>query len=223
METDQSQIISRKKNALTKSENRNDSSSNKNVYFISNHYSDAISCQVIDGNNNKSSSRNVLGWRRHMIRLSNCASILCVIDCTVFPILTLVLSALGIVDGNDHDSHLLDWLHELGHAVALYFVLPVGSTTAIFGYFSHQKIIITVAAFLGLCLIALSNMGHPNSGKDTGEWFLFHLFHEGQTHQLSNIIGCCLLLWSNQQSRRMHTCKDKNCERNNTVTMTMML
>ena len=57
-------------------------------------------------------------WRERLLRVSRIGSILCVIDCTLLPIVTFLLPLLGVV--NPH----LEWLHDLGHSMALYFVLP---------------------------------------------------------------------------------------------------
>jgi len=121
METDRSNVFSRK-NASTGNEKNRAGSSQKSVYFISDFYSDDSfnDCQIIE--NSKSSK--VQSWKQRMIHLSNWASILCVIDCTLLPLLTFVLSVLGIIDGDNGNGHKLDWLHAIGHAVALYFVLP---------------------------------------------------------------------------------------------------
>jgi hypothetical protein len=54
------------------------------------------------------------------MQLSNLASILCAIDCTVLPLMTVLLSFLGLAE----QPHRWEWLHVAGHQVAMYFVLP---------------------------------------------------------------------------------------------------
>jgi hypothetical protein len=71
-------------------------------------------CQVIV------EERPVSSWNRRLAQLSNMASIICVIDCTVLPLLTVLLSLLGFAE----QPHQWQWLHELGHGVAIFFVLP---------------------------------------------------------------------------------------------------
>ena len=51
----------------------------------------------------------------------------------------------------------LEYLEKLGHQLALYFVLPVGSTTTIINYLSHKKYSISTLAVLGLSMIGLAN------------------------------------------------------------------
>jgi hypothetical protein len=46
---------------------------------------------------------------------------LCVIDCTVLPIVTVVLPLIGMGVSSPEQAK---FLHELGHSVAIFFVLP---------------------------------------------------------------------------------------------------
>ena len=73
------------------------------------------SCQVIDEVRSPSTQ-----WIRKLTFLSNAASIVCVVDCTVLPLLTLLVSLLGLAE----QPHHWQYLHLLGHWVAIYFVLP---------------------------------------------------------------------------------------------------
>jgi MerC mercury resistance protein len=72
------------------------------------------SCQVIVDD------PPLLSWNHRLAQLSNLASIICVVDCTVLPLLTVLLSVLGLAE----QPHRWKWLHELGHGVAIFFVLP---------------------------------------------------------------------------------------------------
>ncbi len=56
-----------------------------------------------------------------LLEISNIASLLCVVDCTVLPIVTVMLPLFGLAGTN---SATMDWLHSLGRGIALYFVLP---------------------------------------------------------------------------------------------------
>jgi hypothetical protein len=67
-----------------------------------------------------SEERSVSSWKDRLMQLSNLASILCAIDCTVLPIMTVLLSFLGLAE----QPHRWEWLHVAGHQVAMYFVLP---------------------------------------------------------------------------------------------------
>mmetsp|Transcript_37543 Transcript_37543/g.42906 ORF Transcript_37543/g.42906 Transcript_37543/m.42906 type:complete len:225 (-) Transcript_37543:437-1111(-) len=197
-------------------------STNNRIHFVLNDdFVNIKFCQEIV--ETKPSLSSIFLWRQRILKLSNWASILCVIDCTILPIVTLVLSVLGIISGNSNNSHneIVDWLHDLGHSVALYFVLPVGSMTTTFNYYLHHSVLPTLTSFFGLFLIALSNMSHVDDNNNhssniaKGEWSLIHAFHEGSLHQLCNILGCCMQLWANYQSQKLHLCQDKNCKLNN--------
>jgi hypothetical protein len=86
-------------------------------------------CQVITTSNNDEQEQQrspyatdtTNSWNTRLLQLSNLASILCVVDCTVLPLLTILLSVLGLAE---QPHHHMDWLHALGHQVAIYFVLP---------------------------------------------------------------------------------------------------
>ena len=51
--------------------------------------------------------------------ISNIAGILCILDCTLLPIITVALPLLGILDLSPVQ---MDFLHILGHRLAIFFV-----------------------------------------------------------------------------------------------------
>lgn len=57
-------------------------------------------------------------WKSNLTALSKMASVLCMVDCTLLPVITLLLPLIGLAGGDE------TWLHDLGHLMALYFVLP---------------------------------------------------------------------------------------------------
>jgi MerC mercury resistance protein len=67
-----------------------------------------------------SEERPSSSWKDRLVQLSNLASIICAIDCTVLPVMTILLSFLGLAE----QPHSWEWLHVAGHGVAIYFVLP---------------------------------------------------------------------------------------------------
>ena len=93
-------------------------------------------------------------WLDRIRQISNIASFLCVLDCTILPIITVALPLLGVLNLGPTQ---LETLHQLGHSLALYFVLPVGSLTTIINYSSHKKTWIASMAAAGLCLVGLAN------------------------------------------------------------------
>jgi MerC mercury resistance protein len=146
-------------------------------------------------------------WRDRLSQVSTYASILCVLDCTILPIVTVVFPLLGLLTMTPQQEH---FVHELGHAMALRFVLPVGFTASTLNYslgkHSHWQFL--AMAYLGLTLVFASNVGcsghfvhavehtlpHP-----IGEWIhdFIHMVAHGWRHRLCNIVGCSLLLASN--------------------------
>ena len=80
-----------------------------------------------DENNDKGSSNNEpvnnkvpkKSLEEKMQQISNVASMLCVVDCTVLPIVTILLPLFGVAATSSSAA-----LHRIGHAISLYFVLP---------------------------------------------------------------------------------------------------
>jgi hypothetical protein len=209
-------------------------------------------CQVIT-NDEEERSYAENPWNTRLLQLSNIASILCVVDCTVLPLLTILLSLLGLAE---QPHHHMDWLHELGHQVAIYFVLPgkclrnasrsapssmfsfcshtlclprslfgqpsfiVGTLTTFLNLVSHKKASLTIPALIGLALIYMANSSHSSHQHSSSSHeekeeaaTIFHwVLHTGETHRLTNIVGCALLLTSNYRAQRLGACKDKNCK-----------
>lgn len=59
-----------------------------------------------------------------MQQISNVASILCVVDCTVLPLVTVLLPVLGLSTITFGSTSTDSLLHSIGHAISLYFVIP---------------------------------------------------------------------------------------------------
>jgi hypothetical protein len=120
--------------------------------------------------------------RDRLVQASNFASALCVLDCTVLPLLTIGLSIIAGLSSSPMHSHhhhhaaaataaasglggtaaqqLLGMLHEWGHAAALYFVVPIGTLAAIVNYVAvHRSKRIVGLAGLGVLLVLAANSG----------------------------------------------------------------
>jgi hypothetical protein len=166
----------------------------------------AAAVNGINGASKEESQMNAVTTNFDKLRqISNVASILCVIDCTVLPIVTIVFPLLGIFDLGPEK---LAFLHQLGHSIALFFVLPVGSLTSILNFMSHKKARITSLAVVGLTMIGLAN-SHIHHLHLPG-FLLFggtveailHTIQHGALHGTVNIMGCSLLLGSNYLSKQ---------------------
>lgn len=72
----------------------------------------------------RSTSRMPTNWKETLTRLSNIASLLCVLDCTILPIVTVLLPLFGMAA----PGHL-EWLHQLGkessHGASLVLVISL--------------------------------------------------------------------------------------------------
>jgi hypothetical protein len=141
-------------------------------------------------------------------RVSNVASLLCVLDCTLLPLVTVALPLLGVLDLGAARVRALD---RLGHALALYFVLPVGGFPTVVNYLSHRRARIAALAILGLALVGTANSHfHVPWGWPWG--WLGTILHKAQGcgtspwHRVANVGGCALLLGANYWSQRQDGC-----------------
>jgi len=143
--------------------------------------SSSSSSSTTNGEAEVTESNNVPVWKDKLLQFSSWASLLCVLDCTILPLCTMLLPVLGIVaqdatqQEQEHHHHNGDWLHELGHTMALYFVVPVGTMAIVMNFVggSHTgntdaantkkdqgtKLGIAVLGFAGLLLVSLANSG----------------------------------------------------------------
>mmetsp|Transcript_52754 Transcript_52754/g.157929 ORF Transcript_52754/g.157929 Transcript_52754/m.157929 type:complete len:291 (-) Transcript_52754:723-1595(-) len=138
--------------------------------------------------------------KEKLLKVSNVASVLCVLDCTILPAVTLLLPLLGMATTPAQSA----WLHELGHRVALFFVLPVGGMAASLNYFSHRRRKVSFLALLGLCLIYAANAPHGAPAVSLLPHRLAHALRCGSwVHRTTNLLGCALLLGSNYASHRL--------------------
>lgn len=146
-------------------------------------------------------------WKDNLLRYSNYASALCVLDCTVLPAATILLPLLGLVAA----PTALDWLHRAGHQLALYFVLPVGLTATTTNYlYNHKTAWITAVGWLGLLLVFASNAHLHWGAHGSLVRKLLHAVHHGVAHRAANLAGCALLIGSNYLSRQ-RGCGSANC------------
>jgi hypothetical protein len=135
-------------------------------------------------------------WHLKLLTSSSYASWLCVLDCTLLPLITLLLPLLGLMR---LEKDQLEWLHQIGHMVALLFVLPVGTLSTIANYAGHQQRWIVVVAIMGLLMVGMAN---SHSLPILGHVEFLHGFHHGLWHRIVNMSGCGFLLTSNYAAHR---------------------
>jgi len=155
------------------------------------------------------------GWLERLTSLSNVASLLCAVDCTVLPLVSLLLPLFGFAAGGSGDAFSAA-LHGIGHSVALRFVLPVGTLAAATAYLGHRDVRLTTPNLLGLLLVFVSNAGggcgcaHGHAltlGPTNPLRLLPHavvsaLNSAGWMHRTANVLGCALMLGGNYLSKR---------------------
>lgn len=154
--------------------------------------------------NNSSKSRNI---RERMLKLSNVASLLCVMDCTVLPLVTVLLPLLGLGAATTSYAGLSNAMHDIGHQMALYFVLPVGGFAMIMNYLNHQRKLLLALSSLGMGMVYMANAGHHSPIFAFLPHKLAHEITCGTVlHRIVNIIGCGFLLWSNYLGKKTPSC-----------------
>jgi hypothetical protein len=154
-------------------------------------------------------------WKDKLLKVSNYASALCVLDCTILPLVTIVMPLFGIVAASPVQ---MEWLCKFGHSLALWFVLPVGGLATTMNYlYSHRKLWIAALGWSGLALVLVSNAGCGLAhgvpgvvGSFLDHWL--HVFHHGVTHKVTNLAGTFLLLGSNYLSHRQGCAHGPSCE-----------
>eukprot|EP00581_Thalassiosira_minuscula_P012925 CAMPEP_0183720954 /NCGR_PEP_ID=MMETSP0737-20130205/13429_1 /TAXON_ID=385413 /ORGANISM="Thalassiosira miniscula, Strain CCMP1093" /LENGTH=474 /DNA_ID=CAMNT_0025950911 /DNA_START=62 /DNA_END=1486 /DNA_ORIENTATION=- len=109
-------------------------------------------------------------WKERLVDVSNLASLLCVLDCTLLPFVSIAIPALSwgmeLVTGTSAVasttapwlSSFLSALPAISHGIALYFVIPVGLLTTLVNYFfGHKEVRFSLTSLLGVALIYVAN------------------------------------------------------------------
>jgi hypothetical protein len=135
-------------------------------------------------------------------KVSNFASILCAIDCTVFPIMLTVLPLVSAVSTAGAQA----WLHEASHACALWFVGPVGGTAVLTNWMQHKKPWVGLWGLTGVATILLANIHLPHVILGMNIHAFGHMLHDW--HEPINVMGCILLLSSQRYAHSLVSCGD---------------
>jgi hypothetical protein len=111
-------------------------------------------------------------------------------------------------------------LHQLGHSLALWFVLPVGSSSIFLNYhYAHHEPTIAALGVLGLTCVAMANAPHAvlHYSSSTVLYPVLYSVHHGITHRVVNVLGCACLLgsnyWSQQTGKHFYDHDHGECER----------
>jgi hypothetical protein len=113
-------------------------------------------------------------WKERLVNVSNIASFLCILDCTLLPLFSVVMPALSwgagaIVGGGTSSAttggfggamgaSIMAYLPALSHGIALYFVIPMGIVTSLINYYyGHGEWKFSLFSSIGLILIFIAN------------------------------------------------------------------
>lgn len=151
-------------------------------------------------------------FQKHLSKISNIASMLCVLDCTLLPAMTFIIPLFGIVSSPTQE----EFLHDLGHNVALFFVLPLGGLKTTVNYLScpaksTMHNVLSMVAIIGLLLIYAANSGHDSALSLILPHELSHALHHGLMHRVVNITGCAMSLGSGYMWHKLGTEGDTCC------------
>ena len=142
------------------------------LFFQSTNPSPTDSLDVSISKNGDNNNNNTGSWKERLLDVSNFASLLCVLDCTLLPLVSIAIPAIswgvGFILGSGGAvsaatmppalSAFLAYLPALSHGIALYFVIPVGLLTTIINYFfGHKEVKFSMAALFGVALIYVAN------------------------------------------------------------------
>jgi len=130
--------------------------------------------------------------KQRLNQLSVIASIICAIDCTVLPLLLLMVSVGSggaAVVGDGCCAH--EALHRISQQAALYFVLPLGGTAALSSFVQHRHKGILAGCLVGLGLIYAANMPAVLAGG--AAWVLSIKTYVTTHHQVLSLLGCATL------------------------------
>ena len=84
--------------------------------------SNEIQKESVNGIESNKNEANKNLFLQRIRSISNFASILCALDCTILPAITVGLPLLNLME---FKAEQMAFLHHLGHQVALWFVVPV--------------------------------------------------------------------------------------------------
>ena len=142
-------------------------------------------------------------WTDKLNKVSTFASVLCAIDCTVFPVLLALLPLINVAGPSSA------WLHKAAHAVALYFVAPVGGAAVLSNAAQHRKPLVLGWGLSGVALVLLANIHLPHALEHLLPPAVDRFLHA--RHSLINVMGCALLLSSQWYSHRLLEAAGKCC------------
>ncbi|KJP87501.1 hypothetical protein AK88_02805 [Plasmodium fragile] len=123
--------------------------------------------------------RTYIYIKSNLNNISSIASIICLIDCILIPLITVLISIYDVVIGSqnghssggddDHD-HAHGW-EEIVERIALYVMTPIISITTIYNFIQLKNMYLLLTTLLGIALFVLSH-AHINFGKENVNKFI---------------------------------------------------
>ncbi|SIO73850.1 hypothetical protein BmR1_04g08897 [Babesia microti strain RI] len=118
--------------------------------------------------------------------ISQFMTFLCLIDCTILPIITIFVSAFSFMKHFDYYTHM----------ISKCCVAPLGAFVAIFNYWNGGSWRKSVMAIIGSSIIYHSHSSHFHNHENDG--------HNGHSTLLIlySLIGCAMLITGNWKSNK---------------------
>ncbi|CRG93007.1 conserved Plasmodium protein, unknown function [Plasmodium gallinaceum] len=140
-------------------------------------------------------------------RISSIASIICLIDCTLIPILMFTLSIFNIVD------YEIVYFNHLSDILALFVMAPICSLCIIFNYYQLKNVLLLLWGVFGIILFTISH-GHFSINEK------INIFLQ-KFHIIISLFSILILLSNNYVSQKIlkknnldNCCFTKNNEKN---------
>lgn len=108
--------------------------------------------------------------RFNLNNVSMALSILCVIDCTLIPLLLVLLSVFNLLDDK------LDFLHEVSEIIALYIMVPISSLCVTINFYQLKNFFLLLWGIFGIILFTFAHGHFQCFGENINEVLKeFHL------------------------------------------------
>jgi hypothetical protein len=181
-----------------------------------------LSSQDSSSSNLSIDNTNTESWKEKLLDVSNFASLLCVLDCTLLPLVSIAIPAIswgvGFIIGAGGTSAavpptfsaFLAYLPVLSHGIALYFVIPVGLLTTVVNYFfGHREVKFSMAALFGVALIYASNSSTGVGIASIDAWLQSAGIVAGGVHDhAGHVHSACGAVVGAATNMMAHTCPE---------------
>lgn len=123
-------------------------------------------------------------------KISTALSILCVVDCTLIPLMLFLLSVFNIFDDK------VDILHDVTEIISLYIMVPISSLCIIFNFYQLRNFFLLSWGILGVTLFTIAHGHYTCFGESIN--LVLHEFHI-----IISLFSIFLILSNNYVSQRL--------------------